>query len=282
MAGTLFVTTFGRPLIHLLIFLRMKTLALGLLLLSGLAATAQTAPTFTSTCHEGGSNHEVRFCETRDLTMPAATGQPLTIDASTNGSISVKGWDGSDVRIRATVTAWASSEAAAKEHVTAIRISTTSNKLLATGGEEKAAVSYEVFVPRRTALALTTQNGSIHLAGVQSAITFSAQNGSVSLADLGGQVTGKAVNGSLAIRLSGRQWEGSGLDVETVNGSIKWEVPADYSAQLLTGTTNGSLKTTLPQIDPKSRKHEVNTTLGKGGQVIKAVTTNGSVVVRQS
>nr|GFD08122.1 hypothetical protein [Tanacetum cinerariifolium] len=74
------------------------------------------------------------------------------------------------------------------------------------------------------------------------------------------------------------QWEGSGLDVETVNGSIKWEVPADYSAQLLTGTTNGSLKTTLPQIDPKSRKHEVNATLGKGGQVIKAVTTNGSVV----
>jgi hypothetical protein len=261
----------------------MKTLVLGLLLLSGLAATAQTtpAPAFTSGCSNGGSNHQIRFCETRDLTMPAATGQPLTIDASTNGSISVKGWDGPDVRIRATVTAWASSEAEAKAHVAAIRISTTSAKLLATGGADNAAVSYEVFVPRRTGLALTTQNGSIHLAGVQSAITFSAQNGSVSLADLGGQVTGKAVNGSLSIRLSGSQWEGSGLDVETVNGSIKWEVPADYSAQLLTGTTNGSLKTTLPQIDPKGHKHEIKTVLGKGGQPIKAITTNGSVVVRQ-
>jgi len=261
----------------------MKTLALGLLLLSGLAATAQTAPapTFTSGCSNGGSNHQIRFCETRDLTMLATAGQPLTIDASTNGSINVKAWDGPDVRIRATVTAWAGSEAEAKAHVTAIRVSTTSNKLVATGGEDKAAVSYEVFVPRRTALALTTQNGSIHVVGVQSAITFSAQNGSVSLADLGGQVTGKAINGSLSIRLSGRQWEGSGLDVETINGSIKWELPADYSAQLFTGTTNGSLKTTLPQIDPKSRKHEIQTTLGKGGQVIKAITTNGSVVVRQ-
>jgi len=259
----------------------MKTLALGWLLLSGLAATAQTAPTFTSSCYNGGSNHQIRFCETRDLTMPAATGQPLTIDAATNGSISVTGWDGSDVRVRATVTAWASSEAEAKTHVQAIRISTTGDKLAATGAAETAAVSYEVFVPRRMGLALTTQNGSIHLVGVQSAITFSAQNGSVSLADLGGQVTGKAVNGSLSIRLSGSQWQGSGLDVETVNGSIKWQVPADYSAQLFTSTTNGTIRTSLPQSDPKGHKHEVNTALGKGGQSLKAVTTNGSVVVRQ-
>jgi hypothetical protein len=259
----------------------MKPLVLSLLLLSGLAATAQTAPTFTSTCQERTSNRQKLFCETRDLTMPAATGQPLTIDANTNGSINVKGWDGTDVRIRATVSAWADTEAEAKARATAIRIGTTGNKLLATGGAENAAVSYEVFVPRRTALTLTTQNGSIHLAGVQSTMTFSAQNGSVSLADLGGQVTGKAVNGSLSIRLSGSQWEGSGLDVETVNGSIKWEVPADYSAQLLTGTTNGSLKTTLPQSDPKSHKHEIKAVLGKGGPAIKAVTTNGSVVVKQ-
>lgn len=261
----------------------MKSLALGLLLLSGLAATAQTAPTFTSTCQERNDNRQKLFCETRDLTLPAPAGQPLTIDASTNGSINVKAWDGPDVRVRAQVTAWADTEAEAKAYATAIRIGTASNKLSTTvpDGEGRAAVSYEVFVPRRTALALTTQNGSIHLVGVQSAITFSAQNGSVSLADLGGQVTGKAVNGSLSIRLSGSQWQGGGLDVETVNGSIRWEVPADYSAQFSTGTTNGSLKTTLPQSDPKSHRHEVKTVLGKGGQPIKAVTTNGSVVVRQ-
>ena len=258
----------------------MKPLVLSLLLLSGLAATAQTAPTFTSTCQNGGSNRQVRFCETRDLTLPAPAGQPLRIEASPNGSINVKGWDGSEVRVRATVTAWADTEAEAKAHALAIRLNTTDNKLAATAADN-AAVSYEVFVPRRTALALTTQNGSIRLADVQAAITFSAQNGSVSLTDLGGQVTGKAVNGSLSIRLGGRQWEGGGLDVETVNGSIMWEVPADYSAQLLTGTTNGSLRTTLPQSDPKSHKHEVKTVLGKGGQSIKAITTNGSVVIKQ-
>ncbi|NML66036.1 DUF4097 domain-containing protein [Hymenobacter sp. RP-2-7] len=263
----------------------MKALFLGLLVASGLAATAQTvpAPTFTATCQDQGFNHQKTFCETRDLTMPAPAGQPLTVEGSTNGSVSVKGWDGPDVRIRAVVKAWADTEAQAQEHVAGIKISTAGNVLRASvpADGQNAAVSYEVFVPRRTALALTTHNGSIRLAGVQAAITFSAQNGSVSLTDLGGQVTGHTTNGSLTINLSGRQWQGQGLDVETTNGSIRWHLPTDYSAQLYTGTTNGGLRTALPQTDPKGHHHEVNTTLGKGGPAVKAITTNGSVVIQQ-
>lgn len=261
----------------------MKPLILGLLLLNGLAATAQTAPTFTSTCQDHSVSNQKTSCETRDLTMPAPAGQPLTIEAGANGSISVKGWDGPDVRIRATVKAWADTEAAAQARVAAASISTTGNLLRASmpGAGQQAAVSYEVFVPRRTALALTTQNGSIHLAGVQAAIMFSAQNGSVSLADLGGKVTGKTVNGSLSILLNGSQWEGDGLNIATVNGSIRWQVPAGYSAELYTGTTNGSLRTTLPQSGPQSHKHEVKTALGKGGPPVQAMTTNGSVIIKQ-
>ena len=263
----------------------MKPFFLGLLLASGLAATAQTtpAPTFTATCQDQGSTSQQAFCETRDLTMPAPSGQPLTVEAGANGSINVKGWDGPDVRIRATVKAWAATEAEAQARVAATKISTTGHVLRASVPNEgqNAAVSYEVFVPRRTALALSTHNGSIRLVGVQAAITFSAQNGSVSLTDLGGQVTGKTTNGSLSINLSGRQWQGQGLDVETTNGSIRWQLPADYSAQLFTGTTNGGLHTTLPQSDPKGHHHEVNTALGKGGPSVKAVTTNGSVVIKQ-
>ncbi|MGI4833064.1 MAG: hypothetical protein ACRYFK_06330 [Janthinobacterium lividum] len=214
--------------------------------------------------------------------MSAPTRQPLTIDGGNNGGISVRGWDGPDVRIRAKIQTWGSSEQEAQAQAKAILIATTGNSLRATApGDMHGAVSFEVFVPRRTALALTTHNGSVRLVEVQAAITFSVQNGSVSLTDLGGQVTGKTVNGSLSINLSGHQWQGQGLDVETTNGSIHWQVPTDYSAQLFTGTTNGGLRTTLPQSDPKGHHHEVNTALGKGGPAVKAVTTNGSVVIKQ-
>ena len=279
----------------------MKSLFIGLALASSLAASAQTtpAPTFTSACqnqrggdgavywgdHNQSFERQKRFCETRDLTMSAPAGQPLTIDGGNNGGITVRGWDGPDVRIRATIQTWGASEQEAQAQAKAILITTTGNSLRATvpGTDLHGAVSFEVFVPRRTGLALRTHNGGIGLSELQGAIDFHAQNGGVSLAKLGGQVTGQTINGGLSINLSGPRWEGSGLDVATTNGGITWQVPANYSAQFFTSTTRGSIETKLPSKEPQghSQYHEVNTSLGSGGQPVKAVTTNGSVIVKQ-
>lgn len=261
----------------------MKLLLTGLLL-SGMAAAAQTAPTFTTTCQPySRSGNQQRACETRDLTLPAPAGQPLTIDAGANGNIRVQGWDGADVRVRAKVEAWGSTETEAQARLQATRISTSGNTLQAVGrdGLRQVGVSYEVFVPRRTALALNTVNGNVDLASIRAAITFRVRNGNVSLSDLGGQVTGQATNGNLSIALNGRQWDGEGLDVQTVNGNISWRVPTNYSAQFVTGTTNGSLSTTLPQRQPQGNQRTINTTLSQGGRPVKAVTTNGEVLVKQ-
>ena len=88
----------------------MKNLLSALALLAAsLGAHAQTVPAFKTTCEQGGWKSYKglkNFCETRDLTMPAPTGQPLTVDGGPNGGITVRGWDGSDVRIRARVQAW--------------------------------------------------------------------------------------------------------------------------------------------------------------------------------
>lgn len=260
----------------------MKFLLVALALTSSLAATAQTtAPTFTSTCREMGDNgDQKRFCETRDLTMPAPTGQPLTIDGGQNGGIAVKGWDGPDVRIRATIQAWGSSPEQAQTRAKEISINTSGNTLKASSTNH-AAVSFEVFVPRRTALALNTDNGGISIREMQGTISFHAQNGGVSLTDLGGQVSGNTTNGGLSIRLGGHQWSGSGLNVSTTNGGITWYVPADYSAQFFTSTSGGSIHTSLPTSKPEGNYREVKTKLGTGGQPVKAVTTNGGITIKQ-
>lgn len=276
----------------------MKSLLIGLALASSLAATAQTTPTpaFTSTCQNQGSGGAIymgdrnqsferqkSFCETRDLAMSAPAGQPLTIDGGTNGGIIVRGWDGPDVRIRAKIQTWGASEQEAQAQAKAILINTTGNSLRAAapGNSQHGAVSFEVFVPRRMALALTTNNGGISLAGLQGTIDFYAHNGGVSLAELGGQIRGKSINGGLSIKLSGHQWEGAGLDVATTNGGITWQVPANYSAQFFTSTNGGSIKTTLPVSKLNGQYHEVKANLGSGGQQVKAVTNNGSVLIKQ-
>ncbi len=263
----------------------MKSVLIVLALASSLAATAQTisAPTFTSTCHDQSSERQQSFCETRDLAMSAPTGQPLTIDGGNNGGITVRGWDGPDVRIRAKIQTWGASEQEAQAQAKATLITTTGNSLRATmpSTSQHGAVSFEVFVPRRTALVLSTNNGGISLAGLQGTIDFHAQNGGVSLAELGGQVTGKTINGGLSIKLNGQQWEGSGLDVATTNGGITWQVPANYSAQFFTSTNGGGIKTTLPVSKSNGQYQEVKANLGSGGQAVKAITTNGSVTIKQ-
>lgn len=257
----------------------MKLLALGLLL-GSLAATAQTAPpAFTSDCQTWGRSSRRHFCETRDLRMAAPTGQPLTIDSGPNGNIMVRSWDGSDVRIRATVQAQGEGDAEAQ--LKATTITTTGGSLRATAARQ-VSVSFEVFVPRRLALDLHAGNGDIRLADLQGDIAFRAQNGNVTLADLGGQISGKVIKGDLAIRPGGGKWQGQGLDVATTNGNVQWYLPASYSAQLFTSTINGDIRTTLPVGQRRSgSRHEVSTSLGSGGPLLKATTTNGNVVIKQ-
>ena len=266
----------------------MKTTCFALLLgLAAFSATAQTAPTFTSTCRDknsSGSNKQ--FCQTRDLTMaaPAASGT-LSIDGRANGGITVRGWDGNDVRVRAIVTTWAKSEEDAHKRAADIKITTNNNKLRAEGPSsplgDNWAVSYEVFVPRQTSLALNTVNGGIRIDDMRSNIQFDAVNGGISLNNVAGYVKGNTTNGGLHIKLAGSKWEGKGLDVSTTNGGITWELPKNYSAQLYTSTNMGGISGDLPVTKTGMMSKEVTASLGQGGAQVKAVTTNGGIKVNQ-
>ncbi|GAA3929060.1 DUF4097 family beta strand repeat-containing protein [Hymenobacter algoricola] len=266
----------------------MKNLVTACLLgLTTLSAAAQTAPVFSSTCDDRSrtsGNTSKTYCEIRDLTLASPGSQTLTIDGGANGGITVKGWDGSDVRVRANVTSWGQTEAAASQQARSISIATTGNTLRAAGPDQSGpgwAVSYEVFVPRRTALALTTINGGISLSNLDSRVRFEAVNGGVSLTGVSGQIKGHTTNGGLSIRLTGTKWEGEGLDVETTNGGITWELPKNYSAKLFTSTNMGSIAANLPVTKSGFTHKEIATSLGQGGASVRAVTTNGGIRVKQ-
>ena len=260
-----------------------------LLALAAFSATAQTAPTFTSTCTEGATYRSntgtKRYCETRDLTLPGAGSATLSINGEANGGISVKGWDGNQVLVRAKVSTWAATSEQASQLSKKVAVKTSGNTLRADGptqGEEGWAVSYEVFVPRKTALALQTVNGGISLQDVDGEVSFEAVDGGISLSNVGGQVKGHTVNGGLDIKLAGTKWEGAGLDVATTNGGITWNVPKDYSAQLFTSTTMGSIKADKLTVTKSGMMHkEIAANLGQGGAPVKAVTVNGGIKVNQ-
>ena len=204
------------------------------------------------------------------------------MDAGQNGSISVTGENRRDVQVRATVHAWGDDEAEAERVAGAVNVR-SDGVLRAEGPEQRGrsgwSVSYEVLAPREIDLTLETHNGGITVADVRGELAFEARNGGISIDSVAGNVRGRTTNGGVDATLAGDTWDGAGLDLRTTNGGVRLRVPDDYSARLETGTVNGGIDIDFPVTVQGRIGREFSTTLGDGGPLVRAETTNGHVRV---
>jgi two-component system NtrC family sensor kinase len=246
-------------------------------------AQVPAEPPFSIICRPGArvGGSRQQFCEIRDLRMPAPVGQSLRIDGA-NGTTTVRGWAGPDVRIKVAVQSGGRTDAEAQARVQDVAVTAVGNAIQAVLPDDRVErlVRYEVFVPHQTALVVTSAGGNIRLENIQGRIEFRGGSVNATLTNLGGQVTGSLTNGNITIALSGSQWEGEGLDVRTNNGNILWQVPASYSAQVRLSTNTGSLDASLPVVTTGLHK-EVAATLGQGGALLTARTLNGNIEFKQ-
>ena len=245
-------------------------------------ALRQASPTDDPCARDVGSDRG-RACEVRDTRLPALTG-PLTVDASPNGGIRVEGWDEADVLVRAVVQTYAESDAEARTALPQVRVIAAGTRVAAEGpgranGERRSgwSVSFRIWAPRATALALSAKNGGISVHAMRGESRFATENGGVTLDDVGGEVVGTTRNGGVTVRLSGARWEGVGLDVETTNGGVTLAVPANYSASLDVRTVNGGIRADGPIATPDRGSRGLRTTLGSGGPLLRLRTVNGGV-----
>jgi hypothetical protein len=245
-------------------------------------ATAQTTYLESNTC-DGISSDRAHHCEVREDTL--AGGNPLRVDASPNGGIRVNGWDRNEIAIRSRVVAYADTEQEARRLASQVRVETAGGEVRAQGPDRENdsyfVVSYELNVPQNANLTLKTVNGGISVRDLRGTVNFDAVNGGVRLENVGGEMRGETNNGGLTIDLTGERWEGAGLDVETHNGGVRLNLPANYSAELETGTTNGRLNVEIPIAVQGRLGKRLHTTLGGGGPKIRTVTYNGGVSIRQ-
>jgi putative adhesin len=265
----------------------------GCAILASLALTAPAlaaqsdADDWLAQCQRRDWSERPHACRIRETGM-RPSGGALTVDPGQNGAIAVYGWDRDSIGVVAKVQADARSEEDARQVVDAVRIDAAGNTIRATGPEaarrQQWSVSFDVYVPRHTDLALTTENGPLSVSDVTGTMNLRAQNGPVSLTGVGGDITARVQNGPLSVRLSGTRWEGVGLDAEARNGPVDLAIPERYNAQLETGTVNGPMDVAFP-LTVTVQGHvtdRIRTTLGAGGAPIRVVTTNGPLTIRRA
>lgn len=235
-------------------------------------------------CADRRNDRNTRHCEMREVTI-AATGTPIVVEEVRNGGVSVKGWAREDIWVRAQITTKADTGSEARDLARQVRIETAGLRIVAAGPERDNdrhwSVAYEVFVPHRSDLSLAARNGGIHVADVHGNIEFETRNGGVSLRRLAGDVSGQTRNGGVSIDLAGDHWEGERMDVQTRNGGVKLEIPGDYSARVETETVNGGVKVDFPVTVQGTLGKKLSFDLGSGGALVRAVTTNGGIVIRR-
>lgn len=261
----------------------MKTYILPLALLGASSLLAlQPKPSLNCDASRHGDNRRANFCEMREQTVSAAGG-PITVDSRPNGGISIKGWDRTDVLVRSQVRTSAATDAEARDLARQVVVQATGAQIKSEGpthdNDHQWSISYEVFVPSRSAVSLQTVNGGISIADVTGDLEFQSVNGGVSLANVGGKVHGQTTNGGVSIHLA-NQWQGEGMDVKTTNGGVTLHVAQNFSAQLEVQTRNGGIHSDLPMVPaPSPRDRHVAATLGTGGPTVHLTTTNGGVSI---
>ena len=226
--------------------------------------------------HSDSHDQRVVHCEVRELPY-SRVGKPIAIDGGENGGMTVMGGERDRVRILYRVMARARSEEQARALAGDVRLELKDGWLRSSGPETSRdqwwTVEVKAWVPQASNVALTTVNGPLGVRGVRGKMDLNTINGPMSLVDLGGAVQARTENGPLHVSLSGPKWDGTGLDAEAQNGPLNLEVPADYSARLITGSINGPRSYDYAIDSPR---HSWTTmTLGKGGPLVRVVTTNG-------
>src|SRR5713226_6395136 len=167
-----------------------------------LPAIAFQNPERQLSCHDGGFqvNRLVTHCEMKEQTLAAPKGA-IHVDPGVNGGVSVKGWNRSEVLVRARIQTAAETETEARGMVSQIRFASGAGQVQAEGPPQERhrswSVTYEIFVPRQSDVEAKAHNGGISIADVRGRIEFHALNGGVSLKRLAGEVHGQTTNGGL-------------------------------------------------------------------------------------
>lgn len=245
------------------------------------AGAQQTGNPNDPWCKGEGGHDRGRYCEVRQMTLPAPGGV-LAVNA-TNGGIKIVGSDRRDVQVRAKVVATADTNDQAQALARQITVQTSGpirSEGPASENGRNWSVSYEVSVPVAQSLSLDTINGGISIQNVHAQADFHTRNGGIVLTDVAGAFKGRTQNGGVHVSLQGQRWDGEGLDVETQNGGIRLVVPEGYAARVETSTVNGAVHTDLPitVVGSMDRRH-LTGDINSGGTLLRLTTKNGGVSI---
>src|SRR5712672_853368 len=157
-----------------------------------------------------------------------------------NGPVHISTWDRNEVKVDAIKSAntkdrldEARIEVDAGKDYVSIRTKYPDHDLNFNWGSHNnpAGVEYTLTVPRMARLdEIKLINGSLDITGVSGEVRASCINGKLEAHNLSGRAELSTINGRLDARFD--QLAGSGVELNSVNGSVELTIPSDSKAEI--------------------------------------------------
>ena len=239
--------------------------------------------------------------QSEERTITKAEAPTLRIQAESNGGLQVEGWDNNDYAV--TLCKAADPDGDASNVLSQIHLTFHNGELGVSGPSSHERWSAHILVkaPKGSSLDLQVkngpmglynvdgnikaraQNGPLAVMGCSGDVDLSTQNGPVTLEGNSGKIRVDAQNGPLTISLSGKNWNGSGVEAHANNGPLTLEIPSGYQSGVLVESEGHSPFQCHSSVCSEGRKtwedDRKSIEFGSGPTVVHLSTVNGPISV---
>lgn len=283
-------------------YIRLLTLfAAFLLLTTTVDAQAKKVPGLSS-------NPQLIRTTTRHELRRLPYGSTLTIIGPPDSSITIEGWQRSEVDVSAEIQLRADTEAdldlLAAVNTFVLDEDANHLRVMSTGTHDKVfmrsvakkfpkvllglpwRIDYRIRVPFVIDLDINAGRGPISISGVEGNIQLSAAESVTNLKLTGGTVYGTIGTGTVKLEVPARSWRGVGATFRLAAGDITVEIPTgfsgDFDAEVLrAGKIDASfedLARASRGVDPRT----LSARAGAGGAAFKLTVGDGVIVIRKT
>lgn len=221
------------------------------------------------------------------------SGSPRVNISTFDGEVTVRGWDKSEVQY--TATSRADGEDALKQ-LSILTEQQGQNILISARNDHHrhASVAFEVFVPRQSAVHVSSGDGAVTLDGVSGEITIRSGDGAIGVSNSGGQLQVNTGDGTIQIskfdgQVDARTGDGAialdgnfkALSARTGDGEISLTVPAGSSFTIETNlpdeiSNEGFVVAEDITRSPRLKRWKI----GNGGQIFVLRSGDGKILLR--
>lgn len=234
-------------------------------------------------------------------------GGSVTILGAPAGSITIEGWQRSEIEITAEIELHAPTVAdldqLAAVNNFAVDVDTNHVRIITNGTHDKKymkqvakkfpktllglpwKIDFHVKMPAFTDIEIDSGVGAVKLAGVEGAIRLNALQSDADLTLTGGQFRAIIQRGAVKFRIPSRSWRGLGASLQLAGGTLDVSLGAGYSGEIdATVLRMGTIKNSYPDIEARESNgitpQLIRGRAGAGGARISFTVGDGTIEIR--